>query len=105
MVECQSRIHNFEDIRQYVLETLSSFELLKPHSSQLTFRTLTRNQEICGVYFCLYGPRAVRLTAIWETDANTILFYGACGERVQRTRLLAAPKIELDDLKTGGKAA
>ena len=105
MVECQSRIHSFEEIRRYVLETLSSFELLKPHSSQLTLRALTRNQEICGVYFCLYGPRAVRLTAIWETDANTILFYGACGERVQKTHLLASPKIELEALKTVGKAA
>ena len=34
----------------------------------------------------------MRLTAIWETDRNTILFYGSCGRRVQRTRLVEAPK-------------
>ena len=95
MVECQTSIQKFEDIRQYVTQTLSNFELLRPESSQLTTRLLTRNEEPCGIYFCLHGPRAVRLTAIWETDANTILFYSSRGERVQRTRLLAAPELDL----------
>jgi hypothetical protein len=46
------------------------------------------------MYFCLHGPRAVHLTAIWETDRNTILFYGSRGERAHRTRLIEAPAIE-----------
>jgi len=95
MVECKKRIHNFEDIRRYVTETLSSFELLQPKVSQLTCNLLSRKGQACGVYFCLHGPRAVRLTAIWETDANSILFYGSCGNRLQRTRLLEAPKLEV----------
>ena len=95
MVECQTSIQNFEDIRHYVTQTLSSIELLRPESSQLTTRLLTRNKQPCGIYFCLQGPRAVRLTAIWETDANTILFYGSRGERVQRTRLLSAPELDV----------
>ena len=94
MVECQASIYNFEDIRNYVTQTLSNIELLRPESSHLTTRLLTRNDQPCGIYFCLHGPRAVRLTAIWETDANTILFYGSRGERVQRTRLLSAPKLD-----------
>jgi len=95
MVECQTSIQNFEDIRHYVTQTLSNIELLRPESSQLTTRLLTRNSQPCGIYFCLHGPRTVRLTAIWETDANTILFYGSRGERVQRTRLLAAPELDV----------
>ena len=95
MVECKKRIHNFAEICQYVTETLSNFELLKPSSSQLTSRLLTRNGQACGVYFCLHGPRRVRLTAIWETDANNILFYGSCGSRLQKTNLLEAPKLDL----------
>ncbi len=94
MVECETSIHRIEDIRQYVTQTLSNFELLRPESSRLTTRLLTRNDQPCGVYYCLHGPRAVRLTAIWETDANTILFYGSRGERVQRTRLLTAPDLD-----------
>jgi hypothetical protein len=95
MVECNTRIQNFEDIRQYVTDILSDIELLRPESSQLKLRLLTRSGQPCGVYFCLHGPRAVRLSAIWETDANTILFYGSRGERVQRTRLLEAPELNV----------
>lgn len=94
MVECQIRFQNIEDIRNYITQTLSSIELLRPESSQLTTRLLTRNNRPCGIYYCLHGPRAVRLTAIWETDNNTILFYGSSGERVQRTRLLEAPQLD-----------
>lgn len=99
MVECQVSIQKIEDIRNYVTQTLSNFELLRPESSHLTTRLLTRNDRPCGIYFCLHGPRAVRLTAIWETDANTILFYGSRGERVQKTRLLTAPKLDLAALQ------
>lgn len=105
MVECHTRIHNFEEIRRYVTETLSNFELLRPDSSHLTLKLLTRNGQPCGVFFCLHGPRAVRLTAIWETDANTILFYGSRGQRVQKTRLLEAPKLEVQALSRKLSAA
>lgn len=100
MLESHARIHNFEDIRCYVVETLSKLELLKSECCQLTVRLLTRNGQACGVYFCLHGPRAVRLTAIWETDSNSILFYGSGGERVQRTRLQSRP--ELPELRQAG---
>ena len=99
MVECQISIQKIEDIRQYVTQTLSKIELLRPESSHLTTRLLTRNNQPCGIYFCLHGPRAVRLSAIWETDANTILFYGTRGQRVQRTRLLEAPELDLTALQ------
>lgn len=105
MVEFKTSIQNFEDIRQYVTETLSNFELLRPDSSQLTLKLLTRSGQPCGVYFCLHGPRAVRLSAIWETDANTILFYGSRGERVQRTRLVEAPKLNVQAFGSGSCAA
>jgi hypothetical protein len=35
----------------------------------------------------------VKYTAIWETDRNQILFYGANGERVQVTQLSAGPDL------------
>lgn len=105
MFECNTSIQNFEDIRQYVTETLSNIELLRPESSQLKQRLITRSGQPCGVYFCLHGPRAVRLSAIWETDANTILFYGSRGERVQRTRLLEAPVLDVQAIGCGSFAA
>ena len=38
--------------------------------------------------------RAVRFTAIWETDRNQILFYGPQGERFLKTQLIEAPALE-----------
>lgn len=105
MMECKSSIQDFVDIRRYITETLSNFELLIPDNFKLTQRLLTRSGMPCGVYFCLHGPREVRLTAIWETDANTILFYGSRGERVQRTRLLAAPQLDVQAINGSSCAA
>ncbi len=52
---------------------------------------LEKQGDPCGIYFCLHGPRSVKLIAIWETSSNSILFYGSTGERVQRIRLASAP--------------
>ena len=105
MVECPTCIQDFEDIRQFVTETLSNIELLRPESSQLSLRLLKRSGRPCGVHFCLHGPRAVKLSAIWETEANTILFYGSRGERVQKTQLGKVPQIDLSEVSSGLNAA
>jgi hypothetical protein len=34
------------------------------------------------------------VSAIWETNRNTILFYDSSGERFQRVQLIAAPALE-----------
>jgi hypothetical protein len=34
--------------------------------------------------FCLHGPRSVKLTAVWETISNTVLFYDSTGQRRQK---------------------
>jgi hypothetical protein len=54
---------------------------------------LVRNGNPCGIFFCLHGPRSVKLTAIWEIERNTILFYGSDGQRQQKTQLTSAPEL------------
>jgi hypothetical protein len=75
------------DLRQYVYSTLCSHHDLLIGAFSMTERILVRNGQPCGIYFCLNGPRSVRLTAIWETERNTILFYGTSGEKVAKTQL------------------
>jgi hypothetical protein len=94
MVEHTTRLRNLQDIRQYISQTLSQIDLLQPDSYHLSEHMLMRNGKPCGLYFCLHGPRSVRLTAIWETDRNTILFYGSCGTRIQKTELQDGPTLE-----------
>jgi hypothetical protein len=89
------RINDLEQLCSYVNETLCHHEQLIENAFQMTQRILLRNGKPCGIYFCVHGPRSVKVTAIWETDRNTILFYGSTGERYKKTRLVAAPQVEL----------
>jgi hypothetical protein len=89
------RIENLDQLRNYVNSILCHHEQLIENAFQMTQRILLRNGKPCGIYFCVHGPRSVKISAIWETDRNTILFYGSNGERYHKTRLAAAPKVEL----------
>jgi hypothetical protein len=88
------RLDDSNSIRRFVTETLCEKDQLEANSFPLYERVLTRGGAPCGVHFCLYGPRSLYLAAIWETDSNTILFYGSRGERFRKTQLIAAPSID-----------
>ena len=88
------RIHNLEDLRRYVHETICCFNELEVNFFEVTERILLRSGDPCGIFFCLHGPRAVRLTAVWETETNTILFYGSAGQRTHRAHLAASPNLK-----------
>ena len=91
MVETAKSVHSMEELRRYVADTLSSIENLRADQFQLSQRVLHRGGRFCGIHFCLQGPRDLRLSAIWETDQNSILFYDSCGRRMQRTKLAHSP--------------
>jgi len=85
------QIDNLDDLRNYVHNTICQQNELQVGAFNITERVLVRGRRPCGIFFCLHGPRSVKLTAIWETDRNTILFYSSSGERVGRTQLVHAP--------------
>jgi hypothetical protein len=87
------RIGNLNALREYVQEQLCDQNQLEVGAFQFTERVLEKNGRPCGVFFCLHGPRSVKLVASWETNSNTILFYGSTGERVGRIRLARAPAL------------
>lgn len=93
MLTDSRRINNLDALRKYVNDTLCEIEQLELGAFQITERILLRACQPCGIFFCLHGPRAVKITAIWETDHNTILFYSSAGERIHRTQLTAAPEL------------
>ena len=88
------QIDNVNDLREYINITLCEHYQLQYGAFQMTEQVLIRAGKPCGIYFCLNGPRAVRFSAIWETDRNQILFYGPRGERFLKTQLLEAPALE-----------
>ena len=88
------QFRSLSDVREFVNETFCKHYELKLGAFHMSERLLMRGGKPCGVYFCLHGPRAVKFTAIWETDGNRILFYGSTGERFHKTQLMDAPSLE-----------
>jgi len=99
------QIQNLSELRNYVHYTLCEQNELERDAFDITERILVRGKKACGIYFCLHGPRSVKLTAIWETERNTILFYGSSGERTAKTQLEASPRLEQSGLAPAGLAA
>lgn len=87
-------IQTLDELRDFVNEVLCQHSELESGAFQLTERILVRANRPCGIYFCLHGPRAVKFTAIWETQHNTLLFYGSTGERFCKLQLVEAPRLE-----------
>lgn len=88
------RLDDLHAIRRYVSETLCEKDRLETNLFPLYEHILMRSGAPCGMYFVLRGPRSLCLTAIWETDGNTILFYGSRGERFHKAQLIAPPSID-----------
>lgn len=84
---CTLDIRTFEDLRNYIYETICDHFHLQPAAFSLTQRILTRGDRVCGVFFCVHGPRAVKFSAIWELEGNQILFYDPAGIRFLRVQL------------------
>ncbi len=73
--------NEFEAIRAFVRGELCERNELEPDAFQMSERVLTRQGKPCGFYFCVYGPRSVRLTAVWDLAKNMIWFYDSLGRR------------------------
>lgn len=86
-------IRNLTELRTFIHTKLCEQEHLEPGVFPMTERILTRGGKPCGVYFSLHGPRSVRLTAIWENEMNTILFYGSTGQRFHKLKLVTTPEM------------
>jgi hypothetical protein len=68
-------------VREFVMTQLSDENGLLPNAFPITERVLYRHDVACGVFFCLHGPRSIRLTAVFDTDAERILLYDSLGQR------------------------
>jgi hypothetical protein len=88
------QVYDMAELREYIHATICDYFELQLGAFPMTEKTLFRGGNPCGIYFCVHGPRAVRFTAIWETDRNQVLFYGPDGERVFKTQLEEAPELE-----------
>lgn len=61
---------------------------LVPSQFPMTQREVIRAGKMVGVYFCLHGPRSVKLTAICDFTKNTVIFYGSDGIRRESVQVV-----------------
>ena len=88
-----ARIPNLRDLRDFVNDTLCKLSDFEPGAFRFTERLLVKGERPCGMIYCVHGPRNCKLTAIWETERNQVLFYGSAGERLGRTVIGEAPAL------------
>jgi hypothetical protein len=81
-------IKNLDNLREFVTKTFCLQHHLMLGAFRMTEHPLLRKGKPCGILFCLHGPRAVKFTAVWETERNTVLFYGSAGERLEKIQLV-----------------
>lgn len=80
-------VQSLDDLRRFVHKILCEKENLLSDQFKTTELRLTRQNEICGLQFCLRGPRSVRLAAIWAAEQNAIYLFDAKGNRYSKLQL------------------
>jgi hypothetical protein len=68
-------------VREFVRGELCQHNQLEQDAFHMSERLLTRKGQPCGFYFCIYGPRSVRLTAVWDLHSGSVVFYDSLGRR------------------------
>lgn len=86
---------SMERLREMVSQVLCQRSDFEEGIFQITERLLKRGQEMCGIFFCLHGPRSVKLTAVWESEQNSIRFYGSTGEKFKTITLENADDVSV----------
>lgn len=72
-------------LREFVRHQLANLGQLEAQAFPMTERVVIKHGEPCGIYFCMHGPRSVKLTAVADLKTQKILFYGSDGQRASQT--------------------
>ncbi|MEM9646470.1 MAG: hypothetical protein AAF989_15875 [Planctomycetota bacterium] len=78
---------DLKQLTQMVEKQMCEVGHLEPDQFPLTMRDVIRSGRKCGIYFCLHGPRSVKLTAICDFQSKSVMYYGVDGIRVEKMEL------------------
>jgi len=87
MVATTDSIRSLSDLKSFVYQTLCRDHGLLVDSFPTQETVLKSKSGTSGMLFCLYGPRSVQLTAIWDKGMKRVLFYQPTGERYSQVDL------------------
>jgi len=80
-------LQTWDDLTTFVHTTLCEQENLLADQFPLEMAPIVRRDQFCGVEFALFGPRQIRLGAVWTAETNVLFFYNARGERFSTQQL------------------
>jgi len=81
MMICLPISIDLQSLRNIVQQKLCEIGMLEPDQFPMTERSVIKSDRVCGVYYCLHGPRSVKLTAIADFDKSSLICYGSDGSR------------------------
>ena len=86
MPDATACVQSLDELRQFVHRELCRRENLLPEQFELQEVLLQKKGLPCGLQFTLFGPRLVKLGAVWAADQNWLYLYDATGERFGKLR-------------------
>lgn len=89
MMVCLPTTFDLKSLRDLVEQKLCQLGMLEPAQFPLTERNVVKADRLCGVYYCLHGPRSVKFTAIADFDRQSLILYGSDGSRTMIEKLAA----------------
>lgn len=81
MIGYSSQTVTFDQFCQHVEKQLCRLGQLENGQFPMTRREVSRGGKVCGFYFCIHGPRSVKLTAVYDQRQKTTIYYGTDGVR------------------------
>lgn len=81
MMSASLHQERLQTIREFVREEICEKNQLEKNAFHMSERVLVKKGEPCGFFFCVYGPRSVRLTAVWDLHRGSVFFYDSLGRR------------------------
>ena len=95
---------DYQTLCETIEKRLCELGHLEPHQFPMTQREVVRGKKTAGVYFCLHGPRSVKLTAICDFHSGSVIFYGSDGIRRESMKFGPAMPRPARRKKEQGKA-
>jgi hypothetical protein len=87
MPDCAPEIRSFDELKVFVHKVLCKKENILAEQFDLHETPLLRQGVECGREYSLFGPRSIRLNAIWVRDRSLVYFYDARGERFMKVEV------------------
>lgn len=87
MIGMTPRKMDFATLCENVERRLCEIGHLVAKQFPMTQREVVCGGKVVGVYFCVHGPRSVKLTAICDFPKRQVIFYGSDGIRRESAQI------------------